>query len=65
MTIEPFCMVEKLVIRRRYIDPARAWLLSLSSLASRQVNMADSEFSFIRKTSLQVQDLCKGGEFSK
>jgi len=43
-------------------------LLSSPPLQSRQVNMADScwiKFLFIRKTSLQVQDIWKDGEFSK
>ena len=51
-----------------YIHPVKAWLLSSPSLPSRQVNMADSwwmEFSFIRKTSLQVQDIWKDGELSQ
>jgi len=62
-----FWLVEKLIIWR-YIHPAGAWLLSSTPLPSRQVNMADScwiKFSFIRKTSLQVQDIWKDGEFSK
>ena len=51
-----------------YIHPTKAWLLSSPSLPSRQVNMADScwmEFSIIRKTSLQVQNIWQDGEFSK
>jgi len=62
-----FWLVEKHIMWR-YIHPARAWLLSLPSLPSRQVNMADScwmKFWFIRKTSLQVQDIWKDGKFSK
>jgi len=44
------------------------WLLSSPPLSSRQVNMMDScwmNFSFIRKTSVQVQDILKDGEFSE
>ena len=62
-----FWLVEKLVIWC-YIHPTRACSLSLPSLLSRQVNMVDScwmKFSFIWKTSLQVQDIWKDGEFSK
>ena len=60
-------LVEKVIIWC-CIHPAGDWLLSSPSLLSRQVNMADSywlKFSFIRKTSLQVQDIWKDGEFSK
>ena len=45
-----------------------AWLLSTPALPSRQVNMADSwwmNFSPIRKTSLQVHDIWKDGEYFK
>ena len=62
-----FWLVEKLILWG-YIHPARAWLLSSPSLPSRQVNMADScwmMFSFIRKTSLQGQDIWKDGGFLK
>ena len=51
-----------------YIHHARAWLLSSLSLPSQQLNMADCcwmKFPFIQKTSLQVQDIWKDGEFSK
>jgi len=47
---------------------SEAWLLSSPPLPSRQVHKADSswiKFLFIRKTSLQVQDIWRGGEFSK
>jgi len=62
-----FWLVEKLIILR-YIHPVSAWLLSSPSLPSRQANMVDSSwmnFSYIRKTSLQVHDIWKDGEFSK
>ena len=60
-------MVEKFVTWR-YIHPTRACLLSLPSLPSHQVNIVDScwmKFSFVRKISLQVQDIWKDGEFSE
>ena len=50
------------------IHSARAWLPSSPSLPSPQVNIADScwmKFSFIQKTSLQVQDIWKDEDFSK
>ena len=42
------------------IYPVRVWLLSSPSLTSREVNIAGScrmKFLFIRKSSLQVQDI--------
>lgn len=56
------------------LDPFRvwryiwAWLLSVSPLSSRQVEMADSYWMnilFIQKTSFEVWDTLKDGEFSK